>query len=109
MYWQAARADISIETVSRSPSASLLVCLQKWSIAFSSGVALGSSRTSIPNTAAPAKLPGDLCWVARSSKRTGFHPGQRSRAVRRKARWVSFVHASAICRATAPLRTLIAP
>jgi hypothetical protein len=90
MYWQAARADSSIETVGRFPTASLFACLQRWSIAFNSGVALGNNRTSIPNSSAKARLLGDLCWVARSSNRTGFHPSnatESSRGMPDGSRW----------------------
>jgi len=39
-------------------NASRLLCLQMWSIAFSSGVAPGSKRTSIPSSSAQARLYG---------------------------------------------------
>src|SRR5262245_63660390 len=87
-YWQAARADRSIERVARLPRVSRFVCLQRWSIAFNCVVALGRRRVSMPRTS-PAQAREDLCCVARSSNSTMSHPRQCERTPVKKSRCVS--------------------
>ena len=109
MYRQTARADPSTVVVDRLPNASRLACFHRWSIALSSGVALGNSRTSIPNDSAQSRLSGAVCGEARSSKSTSFQPRQCDRTTLRKSWCSSWVQALVIIPATSPVWTLIAP
>jgi hypothetical protein len=109
MDWHAARAERSTVSVSRSPRASRLVGFHRWSRAFNSGVALGSTRTSMPTSSAPPRLSGEVGWLARSSKSTIFPLRQWDRIIARMPWSISWVHSMVIRSETSPVLTLIAP
>ena len=63
----------------------------------------------MPRCSAQAMLSGDVCWLARSSKRTIRQPRQWARISDKKAWWVIRSQTFVISNWTSPGPTLIAP